>query len=94
MTTAIKNDEHVNWGGFATYDEAVKDSKDKVILSRTGYVDFTPSMLCYSRCNGWDGISDTCDCGEHKVLWWGNVTHYGDWSVMARGIKLIESNCK
>lgn len=56
---------------FTTANEAIK-SAEKHAVAHATFIDFEGHNCVEvgnEDCNGWDGISYRCDCGNRRVAW-------------------------
>ncbi len=54
--------EKANWVAF-------EEEKNRTLNDHRGFFYFTGDEGCDESCQGWDGVSKRCDCGNRRVDW-------------------------
>jgi hypothetical protein len=69
---------------YNTEAEAIAAKLKDIDENAWGYIDFD-GMNCdeENNCNGWDGESRRCDCGNRRVYWYTSQNEKGLWSANA-----------
>ena len=58
-----------------TIDEAISRANDISFIKEVSKVQHSDTYISFNgddsceNCNGWDGISHRCDCGNRRVIW-------------------------